>query len=153
MSERTAPISIPIPTPKYPPRAILPIKVNAGDSYLLFVMRTALAPAFDLVDVAAGTGEFVIHGAETGDGSGSAVNNDGLDDLVNGAGSGDGPANAIPRSGEQLRRGPFSRIDPGAESAAFTIAKLLRRQLISSGHGYPRTTPFAAGLVAATSQI
>ena len=75
-------------------------RISAGDSYVVFGQRTGLPPAIDLVNVAAGIGGFVIHGADADDQSGFSVssagdvNGDGFDDLIVGASYGDGPGAA-----------------------------------------------------------
>src|SRR5262245_23390715 len=62
--------------------------------------------AIDLIDVAAGTGGFVIHGEEAGDRSGVSVssagdlNGDGFADLIIGAFLADGPSNGRPDAGD-----------------------------------------------------
>ncbi len=72
----------------------------AGDSYVVFGHAGALAPAIDLVNVAAGIGGFVIHGADADDQSGWSVssagdvNGDGFDDILIGAPFADGPGAA-----------------------------------------------------------
>ena len=64
--------------------------------------------AIDLVDVANGTGGFVIHGEEAGDFSGFSVssagdiNGDGFDDLIIGALGADGPGNGARHCRRQL---------------------------------------------------
>ena len=61
---------------------------TAGDSYVVFGKASGFVAAIDLVDVAAGTGGFVIHGQDAGDQSGRRVasagdlNSDGFDDLI-----------------------------------------------------------------------
>src|SRR5262249_28016168 len=62
--------------------------------------------AIDLVNVAAGSGGFVIHGQDGGDDSGYSVssagdvNGDGFDDLIIGAKFGDGPLNSRSCAGD-----------------------------------------------------
>ena len=62
--------------------------------------------AIDLVNVAAGTGGFVIHGQDALDQSGVSVasagdvNGDGFDDLIIGAYLGDGPGNTRGSAGD-----------------------------------------------------
>ena len=64
---------------------------DAGDSYVVFGRRAGFGAAIDLVNVAAGIGGFVIHGADADDRSGISVssagdiNGDGFDDLIIGA--------------------------------------------------------------------
>ena len=73
---------------------------NAGDSYVVFGQAGGFGAAIDLVNVAAGIGGFVIHGADANDLSGSSVssagdvNGDGFDDLIIGAPYADGPGAA-----------------------------------------------------------
>ena len=73
---------------------------DAGDSYVVFGHAGSFGAAIDLQNVAAGIGGFVIHGADTGDRSGSSVssagdiNGDGFDDLIIGASLADGPGAA-----------------------------------------------------------
>ena len=63
----------------------------AGDSYVVFGQAGGFGAAVDLVNVAAGIGGFVIHGADADDQSGASVssagdiNGDGFDDLIIGA--------------------------------------------------------------------
>ena len=70
---------------------------GAGDSYVVFGSGTGFPAAIDLVNVAAGIGGFVVHGADADDQSGSSVssagdiNGDGFDDLIIGAYRADGP--------------------------------------------------------------
>ncbi len=73
---------------------------HAGDSYVVFGKAGGFAAAIDLVNVAAGIGGFVIHGADAHDYSGFSVssagdiNGDGFDDLIIGAPYADGPGAA-----------------------------------------------------------
>ena len=73
---------------------------GAGDSYVVFGKAGGFGAAIDLVDVAAGIGGLVIHGADVNDQSGQAVssagdiNGDGFDDLIIGAPYADGPGAA-----------------------------------------------------------
>ncbi len=79
-------------------------KPYAGDSYVVFGKATTTA--IDLATIAAGTGGFVVYGAEAGDRAGRAVsaagdiNGDGFADLVIGAYGGGGALNAHPNTGE-----------------------------------------------------
>ena len=72
----------------------------AGDSYVVFGQAGGFGAAIDLVNVAAGIGGFVIHGADADDLSGRSVssagdiNGDGFDDLIIGAAGADGPGAA-----------------------------------------------------------
>ncbi len=72
----------------------------AGDSYVVFGHAGGFGAAVDLVNVAAGIGGFVIHGADAQDFSGRSVssagdiNGDGFDDLIIGAHTADGPGAA-----------------------------------------------------------
>ena len=72
----------------------------AGDSYVVFGQAAGFPAAIDLATVAAGTGGFVIHGADADDYSGTSVasagdvNGDGFDDLIVGAPGADGPGRA-----------------------------------------------------------
>ena len=73
---------------------------DAGDSYVVFGQAGGFGAAIDLVNVAAGIGGFVIHGADADDHSGRSVssagdiNGDGFDDLIIGAHFADGPGAA-----------------------------------------------------------
>ena len=75
-------------------------RTGAGDSYVVFGHAGAFGAAIDLVNVAAGIGGFVIHGADALDSSGHSVssagdiNGDGFDDLIIGARYADGPGAA-----------------------------------------------------------
>ncbi len=76
----------------------------AGDSYVVFGASGGFAAEIQLSTIAAGTGGFVIHGQDAGDGSGYSVasagdlNGDGFGDLVigapNAAGAGDAALSA-----------------------------------------------------------
>ena len=74
--------------------------LDAGDSYVVFGKAGGFGAAIDLVNVAAGIGGFVIHGADADDHSGRSVssagdvNGDGFDDLIIGAHHADGPGAA-----------------------------------------------------------
>ena len=67
---------------------------------MVFGQAGGFGAAIDLVNVAAGIGGFVIHGADADDYSGRSVssagdiNGDGFDDLIIGATDGDGPGAA-----------------------------------------------------------
>ncbi len=79
---------------------------NAGDSYVVFGKASGFGASVDLAAVAAGTGGFVIWGADAFDYSGTSVssagdiNGDGFDDLVIGAHQGDGAGNGKVDAGE-----------------------------------------------------
>jgi Ca2+-binding RTX toxin-like protein len=81
-------------------------KSDAGDSYIVFGKASGFAASVDLIDVAAGTGGFVIHGQDAGDLSGWSVasagdiNGDGFDDLITGAFFGDAASNAKSKAGD-----------------------------------------------------
>jgi Ca2+-binding RTX toxin-like protein len=81
-------------------------RMFAGDSYVVFGKASGFAAEINLATVAAGTGGFVIHGQDAGDGSGFSVasagdvNRDGFDDLIIGAYGGDGPSNARNYAGD-----------------------------------------------------
>ncbi len=72
----------------------------AGDSYVVFGQAGGFGTSVDLLNVAAGIGGFVIHGADAGDHSGHSVSSagdidgDGFDDLIIGAPFADGPGAA-----------------------------------------------------------
>jgi PKD repeat protein len=93
---------------------------DAGASYVVFGQTGPFAPV-DLVDVAAGTGGFVIHGAEAGDQSGFVaasagdINGDGFDDLIIGAAFADGPGNTRGAAGDSYvvfgHDGAFGTVD------------------------------------------
>ncbi len=81
-------------------------KSGAGDTYIVFGKSTGFGASVDLTTIAAGTGGFVIFGADANDKSGTSVaaagdiNGDGLGDLIIGASEGDGPNNTTPGAGE-----------------------------------------------------
>ncbi len=81
-------------------------KTDAGDSYVLFGRASGFAANINLSTVAAGTGGFVIFGAEANDYSGRSVasagdiNGDGFADLIIAAWGGDAALNAKGHAGE-----------------------------------------------------
>ena len=81
-------------------------KADAGDSYVVFGKATGFGAAVDLVNIAAGTGGFVIFGQDDGDQSGRSVasagdlNGDGFDDLIVGARYGAAANNAKSNAGD-----------------------------------------------------
>ena len=70
---------------------------SAGDSYVVFGKASGFGTSVELLDIAAGIGGFVIHGADPDDRSGTSVSSagdidgDGFDDLIIGAPLADGP--------------------------------------------------------------
>lgn len=81
-------------------------RAGAGESYVVFGRSSGLGAPIQLVDIASGTGGFVIFGAEATDLSGRSVvsagdiNSDGFDDIVIGAYRADSAANARVDAGE-----------------------------------------------------
>jgi hypothetical protein len=81
-------------------------KSLAGDSYVVFGKASGWGAAIDLTNIAAGTGGFVIHGQDIGDGSGFSVasagdiNGDGFADLIIGARNGDAAGNTKTDAGD-----------------------------------------------------
>ena len=81
-------------------------KDGAGDSYVVYGRASGFAASIDLADVAAGTGGFVIHGQDAGDGVGASVasagdiNGDGLDDLIIGTPAAAGAGNVKAYTGD-----------------------------------------------------
>jgi PKD repeat protein len=92
----------------------------AGDTYVVFG-HTGAFETVNLAAIAAGTGGFVIHGAEAGDDSGISVsfagdiNGDSFDDLIIGAAFADGPANTRLSAGDTYvlfgHTGAFPTVD------------------------------------------
>jgi FG-GAP repeat protein len=80
-------------------------RADAGAAYVVFGHLGAFG-AIDLAAIAAGTGGFVIHGADAGDNAGISVaaagdiNDDGIDDLVVGAFLADGLDNTRETAGD-----------------------------------------------------
>jgi hypothetical protein len=79
---------------------------NSGSTYVVFGKASPFAGGLALDSIAAGTGGFVIRGADPADFSGSSVasagdlNGDGFDDLIVGAQGADAAGNAKPNAGE-----------------------------------------------------
>jgi len=82
------------------------IGARVGESYVIFGKSSDWGQEIDLVNIAAGTGGFVINGQEAGDGLGFSVasagdvNGDGFDDLIVGARGGDAANNSKAGAGE-----------------------------------------------------
>ena len=81
-------------------------KADAGDSYVVFGKATGFGAAVDLVNIAAGTGGFVVHGQDAGDQAGWSVasagdiNGDGFGDLIIGARWANGSNNTKAQAGD-----------------------------------------------------
>ena len=81
-------------------------KIFAGDTYVVFGKTSGFGASIDLVEVAAGTGGFVIYGQDAVDQSGGSVaaagdvDGDGFDDLLIGAAGADGAGNAENYAGD-----------------------------------------------------
>jgi hypothetical protein len=101
-------------------------RVDAGSAYVVFGRPAGWSAPVDLNAVAAGTGGFVIYGADAEDQSGRSVasagdvNGDGFDDLLVGASYGDAAGNAKANAGESYVL--FGRDFTGSVSHAGTAA-------------------------------
>ena len=82
------------------------LRLQSGDTYIVFGSEAGFSPSLSLVTIAAGTGGFVIHGEDAYDASGRSVaaagdiNGDGYDDLIVGVPRANGSANALPDAGD-----------------------------------------------------
>lgn len=89
-------------------------RLTAGATYVVFGHGGPFLPAVDLVDIAAGIGGFVIHGAVAGDKSGQTVaaagdiDGDGFDDLIVGAPSAMGASTTEPAGASYVIFGSYT---------------------------------------------
>ncbi len=82
------------------------LRLQSGDTYVVFGSAAGISPALSLATIAAGTGGFVIHGEDAYDASGRSVaaagdiNGDGIDDLLVGVPRANGIDNLLPDAGD-----------------------------------------------------